>query len=67
MKRKEVIEVDFKSDPETHTGSARRSPKCVEQQLTGCTLTELMERSEAITEVLKRILQDSAPLPKNVR
>lgn len=67
MKTAEVIENHLEGERLPRTGSARRSPKTVEQQLTGCTLTELMQRSETVTEVLKHILHFSVPLPKDRR
>jgi hypothetical protein len=65
MKTAELIQSNLEGEQFPRTGTARRSPQSVEQQLSGCTLTELMERSETVTEVLKRILQFSVPVPKN--
>ncbi|MGZ4975142.1 MAG: hypothetical protein ACXWDN_20460 [Limisphaerales bacterium] len=67
MKAAEVSKVECTRQQTRSTGTARRSPRYIEQQLTGCTLPELMQRSETVKEVMKHLLEFSVPLKKNMR
>jgi len=61
------MEVEYKSQQPHRTGSARRSPRYVEEQLAEFTSAELMQRSNQMTEVLKHLLKFSVPSKKNIR